>query len=71
MNDACVLAGKPYVGASIARFGDAFGLHRRGPCYRYLFRKCRIETVPSCAQAGVLGTVPGLFRTLQAHGRSS
>ena len=38
------------------------------PCYRCLFPEMPDpETVPSCAQAGVLGTVPGLFGTLQAH----
>ncbi len=69
-NDACVLAGKPYVGASIRAFSGMLSVYAApgGPCYRCLFPEMPDpETVPSCAQAGVLGTVPGLFGTLQAH----
>lgn len=70
VNDACVLAGKPYVGASIRAFSGMLSVYAApgGPCYRCLFPEMPDpETVPSCAQAGVLGTVPGLFGTLQAH----
>ncbi len=70
VNDACVLAGKPYVGASIRAFSGMLSVYAapEGPCYRCLFPEIPDpETVPSCAQAGVLGTVPGLFGTLQAH----
>ncbi|QQS54506.1 MAG: molybdopterin-synthase adenylyltransferase MoeB [Candidatus Competibacteraceae bacterium] len=70
VNDACVLAGKPYVGASIRAFSGMLAVYAApgGPCYRCLFPEMPDpETVPSCAQAGVLGTVPGLFGTLQAH----
>ena len=70
VNDACVLAGKPYVGASIRAFSGMLSVYAapEGPCYRCLFPEMPDpETVPSCAQAGVLGTVPGLFGTLQAH----
>ena len=70
VNDACVLAGKPYVGASIRAFSGMLSVYAApgGPCYRCLFPEMPDPaTVPSCAQAGVLGTVPGLFGTLQAH----
>lgn len=69
-NDACVLAGKPYVGASIRAFSGMLSVYAapRGPCYRCLFPEMPDpSSIPSCAQAGVLGTVPGLFGTLQAH----
>ena len=70
VNDACVLAGKPYVGASIRAFSGMLAVYAApgGPCYRCLFPEPPDPTaIPSCAQAGVLGTVPGLFGTLQAH----
>ncbi|MDS4019433.1 MAG: ThiF family adenylyltransferase [Candidatus Competibacter sp.] len=70
VNDACVLAGKPYVGASIRAFSGMLAVYAapQGPCYRCLFPEPPDPaTIPSCAQAGVLGTVPGLFGTLQAH----
>ena len=70
VNDACVLAGKPYIGASIRAFSGMLAVYAapEGPCYRCLFPEMPApETVPSCAQAGVLGTVPGLFGILQAH----
>lgn len=70
VNDVCVLAGKPYIGASIRAFSGMLAVYAapEGPCYRCLFPEMPApETVPSCAQAGVLGTVPGLFGTLQAH----
>ena len=69
-NDACALARKPYVGASIRAFSGMLSVYAApgGPCYRCLFPEMPDPaTVPSCAQAGVLGTVPGLFGTLQAH----
>lgn len=70
VNDACVLAGKPYIGASIRAFSGMLAVYAApdGPCYRCLFPEIPApETIPSCAQAGVLGTVPGLFGVLQAH----
>jgi len=69
-NDACVLAGKPCVGASIRAFSGMLSVYTasEGPCYRCLFPEMPDpETVPSCAQAGVLGTVPGILGILQAH----
>jgi len=70
VNDACVQAGKPYVGASIRAFSGMLAVYAApgGPCHRCLFpQEPDPDTVPSCAQAGVLGTVPGLFGLLQAH----
>jgi len=69
VNDACVLEGKVNVYASIFRFdGQAtvFGLED-GPCYRCLYPDPPPPgMVPSCAEGGVLGVLPGIMGTLQA-----
>lgn len=68
-NDACVLLGKPNVYGSIFRFdGQASVLAvPEGPCYRCLFREPPPPgLVPSCAEGGVLGVLPGLIGTIQA-----
>jgi molybdopterin/thiamine biosynthesis adenylyltransferase/rhodanese-related sulfurtransferase len=69
VNDACVLSGKPNVYGSIFRFeGQAsiFGTPD-GPCYRCLFREPPPPgLVPSCAEGGVLGVLPGLVGVIQA-----
>jgi adenylyltransferase/sulfurtransferase len=69
VNDASVLAGKPYVYGSIFRFDgqvSVFGAPG-GPCYRCLFADPPpADLVPSCAEAGVLGVLPGLVGSLQA-----
>lgn len=69
VNDASVLLGKPYVYGSIFRFeGQAsiFG-HPEGPCYRCLFREPPPPgLVPSCAEGGVLGVLPGIVGSIQA-----
>jgi molybdopterin/thiamine biosynthesis adenylyltransferase/rhodanese-related sulfurtransferase len=67
LNDACVLLGKPLVFGSIYRFEGQVSVFdaRRGPCYRCLF-PTPPETIPSCAEGGVLGVLPGLVGTLQA-----
>ncbi|MCB9639779.1 MAG: molybdopterin-synthase adenylyltransferase MoeB [Myxococcales bacterium] len=70
VNDACVLEKKPYLGASVRGFSGMLALYAtpQGPCYRCLFPEMPDpSTIPTCAEAGVLGTVPGLFGTLQAH----
>lgn len=70
VNDACVLAGKPYIGASIRAFSGMLAVYAapEGPCYRCLFPDIPApDTILTCAQAGVLGTVPGLLGILQAH----
>ncbi|HEU4698189.1 MAG TPA: molybdopterin-synthase adenylyltransferase MoeB [Gemmatimonadales bacterium] len=69
VNDACVLLGLPYVYGSIFRFEGQVSLFdaRRGPCYRCLFADPPPrELVPSCAEGGVLGVLPGIIGALQA-----
>jgi adenylyltransferase/sulfurtransferase len=69
VNDACVLAGKPNVYASIFRFEGQVSVFdaRRGPCYRCLFPEPPPPgMVPSCADGGVLGVLPGIVGSLQA-----
>jgi adenylyltransferase/sulfurtransferase len=69
VNDACVLTGKPNVYGSIFRFeGQAsiFGTEE-GPCYRCLYPEPPPPgLVPSCAEGGVLGILPGLVGIIQA-----
>jgi len=69
VNDACVLLGIPFVYGAIFRFEGQASVFGRGggPCYRCLFRDPPPpEAVPSCAEAGVLGVLPGLVGTIQA-----
>ena len=69
LNDACVLLGKPLVYGSIFRFEGQVSLFdaRTGPCYRCLYPEPPpAELVPGCAEAGVLGVLPGIIGTLQA-----
>jgi adenylyltransferase/sulfurtransferase len=68
INDACVLLGKPLVSAAIYRFeGQAFTyVPGRGPCYRCAFPQPSSEAAPSCAEAGVLGVLPGVLGAIQA-----
>lgn len=69
-NDACVALGIPNVYGSIWRFEgqvSVFAPHLGGPCYRCLNPHAPAPgTVPGCAEAGVLGVLPGLVGTLQA-----
>ena len=68
-NDACVLLGKPNVYGSVLRFEGQASVFATpdGPCYRCLFREPPPPgLVPSCAEAGVLGVMPGLIGTVQA-----
>jgi sulfur-carrier protein adenylyltransferase/sulfurtransferase len=68
INDACVLLRKPLATAAIHRFeGQAMTyIPGRGPCYRCLFPNANEAAVPNCAEAGVLGVLPGVMGTLQA-----
>ena len=69
VNDACVLTGTPYVYASIFRFDGQVSVFAMpdGPCYRCLYPEPPpAGIVPSCAEGGVLGILPGLVGTLQA-----
>jgi adenylyltransferase/sulfurtransferase len=68
-NDLCVLTGKPNVYGSIYRFDGQVSVFdaRRGPCYRCLFPEPPPPgLVPSCAEGGVLGVLPGTIGALQA-----
>jgi adenylyltransferase/sulfurtransferase len=70
INDACVLLGKPNVYGSIFRFeGQASVFHaKEGPCYRCLYQEPPPPgLVPSCAEGGVLGVLPGIIGALQAN----
>jgi len=70
VNDACVLLRKPNVYGSIFRFeGQAslLGPHLGGPCYRCLYPEPPPPgAVPSCAEGGVLGVLPGIIGCIQA-----
>ena len=69
VNDACVLMGKPNVHGSIFQFeGQATVFYPgKGPCYRCLYPEPPpAEMAPSCAEAGVLGVLPGLIGTIEA-----
>jgi molybdopterin/thiamine biosynthesis adenylyltransferase/rhodanese-related sulfurtransferase len=69
VNDACVLTGKPNVHGSIFQFeGQATVFYPgKGPCYRCLYPEPPpAEMAPSCAEAGVLGVLPGLIGTIEA-----
>jgi len=69
VNDACVLLGKPLVYGSIFRFDGQVSVFdaTRGPCYRCLYADPPPPgLVPSCAEGGVLGVLPGIVGSLQA-----
>jgi adenylyltransferase/sulfurtransferase len=69
VNDACVLLGKPNVYGSIFRFEGQVSVFdaTHGPCYRCLFHEPPPPgLVPSCAEAGVLGILPGIVGAIQA-----
>ncbi|HET9604411.1 MAG TPA: molybdopterin-synthase adenylyltransferase MoeB [Gemmatimonadales bacterium] len=69
VNDACVLTGKPLVYAAIFRFEGQATLFAEpdGPCYRCLYPEPPPPgLVPTCAEAGVLGVLPGVLGSIQA-----
>ena len=69
VNDVCVLTGKPNVFGSIFRFEGQLSVFwaEKGPCYRCLFPEPPPPgLVPSCAEGGVFGVLPGTIGTLQA-----
>ena len=69
VNDACVLLGIPFAYGAILRFEGQASLFGApgGPCYRCLFREPPpAGLVPSCAEAGVLGVLPGIVGAIQA-----
>jgi sulfur-carrier protein adenylyltransferase/sulfurtransferase len=69
VNDACVMAGRPNAYGSVFRFegqASVFGA-KNGPCYRCLHPEPPPPgLVPNCAEAGVLGVLPGIIGTIQA-----
>ncbi|MBV8342049.1 MAG: molybdopterin-synthase adenylyltransferase MoeB, partial [Gammaproteobacteria bacterium] len=68
INDACVLLRRPLVSAAIHRFEGHLMTYipDRGPCYRCVFPNAVDGMVANCAEAGVLGVLPGVLGTLQA-----
>jgi molybdopterin/thiamine biosynthesis adenylyltransferase/rhodanese-related sulfurtransferase len=69
VNDTCVKLGKPNVFGGVLRFDGQLSVFdaRYGPCYRCIFPKPPpIEFAPNCAEAGVLGVMPGVIGSLQA-----
>ena len=69
VNDACVLTGKPNVFGSVFRFEGQASVFatREGPCYRCLYPEPPPPgLVPSCAEGGILGILPGLVGVIQA-----
>ena len=70
VNDACVLSGVANIYGSVFQFEGQVSVfaHASGPCYRCLYQKPPpLGLVPSCAEGGVLGVLPGLIGTLQAN----
>ncbi len=69
-NDVCVFARKPNIYGSVFRFegqASVFASHLGGPCYRCLFPEPPPPgAAPSCAEAGVLGVLPGIIGLIQA-----
>ena len=69
-NDACVFANKPYVYGAIFRFDGQLSVfnYRGSACYRCLFPNIPPQdSLPNCAEAGVLGVLPGIVGSLQAN----
>jgi adenylyltransferase/sulfurtransferase len=68
INDACVILRKPLVSAAIHRFEGHLMTYvpDAGPCYRCVFPRSAEGMVANCAEAGVLGVLPGVLGTLQA-----
>ncbi len=70
VNDACVLLGKPLVDGSVLQFEGQLTVYHAaagGPCYRCVFPAPPPPgQVPTCAEAGVLGVVPGVIGSLEA-----
>ncbi len=70
VNDACCVAGRPNVYGSVYRFEGQVSVfaHSGGPCYRCLFpTPPPSRLIPSCADGGVLGVLPGIIGSLQAN----
>jgi len=68
INDACILKDKPLVFGAIHQFDGQVSVfnYENGPSYRCLFQETPTD-VPNCAEAGVIGVLPGIIGTLQAN----
>jgi len=68
VNDACVLEGRPFsIGSCLSYHGQVSTyLPGKGPCYRCLFKDVEDGAVPTTAEVGILGSVPGIIGTIQA-----
>ncbi|MXR51417.1 molybdopterin-synthase adenylyltransferase MoeB [Halovenus sp. WSH3] len=67
LNDACMLADKPLSHGAVYKFEGQATTLTGGPCYRCLFPEAPPEgTIPNCAEAGVLGVLPGTIGAIQA-----
>ena len=69
LNDACFFAGKPMIDAGVIRFDGTFRtiLPQKGPCYRCTLPDIPApDSIPSCAESGVLGPVPGIMGFIQS-----
>jgi len=68
INDACILANKPFVYGSVYRFEGQVSVfnYKNGPTYRCLFKKKNTKVI-NCEEAGVLGTTVGIVGMLQAN----
>ncbi|MGH8217124.1 MAG: molybdopterin-synthase adenylyltransferase MoeB [Steroidobacteraceae bacterium] len=68
VNDACVMGGRPFVSAAIHRFEGQVMTYvpGRGPCYRCLYPEALEGIAANCAEAGVLGVLPGVLGAIQA-----
>lgn len=70
INDACVLFNKPLIAASVLKFEGQLTtmIPHKGPCYRCLYPIPPTQgSIPSCADIGVLGSVPGMLGVMQAN----
>ena len=69
INDACFFSGKPFIFGGVYQFeGQCSVFGPGGPCYRCFFRELPPpEEMPSCAEAGVIGVVPGIIGLMQAN----
>ncbi|MBL8012482.1 MAG: molybdopterin-synthase adenylyltransferase MoeB, partial [Candidatus Omnitrophica bacterium] len=69
INDACFFAGKPFIFGGVFQFEGQLSIFGpNGPCYRCFFREPPPpEDMPSCAEAGVIGVLPGIIGLMQAN----
>lgn len=70
INDACVLSNKPFIYGGVFRFEGQCSVfnYNNGPCYRCFFQEPPDQNeMPSCAEAGVLGILPGIIGLLQSN----